>query len=140
MKILSILTTLIALIAFQGANAQSSETLTDFNIVRLVTDANFNLNAIYRQRVFGYETEQASLRKAIYAANTELMAIREQFTGGSQVKGDKLNSLQKQVTSLQSALTIVDANMSDADLTKAISDVQSKAAKLKKAVKKIKKK
>lgn len=136
MKIKTIIILLVALLGIQMANAQQAEITTSQDIVRLVTDANFNLNTIYRQRVSGHETEQASLQKAIYDANKELMAIREQFTGGSQMKGDKLNSLQKQVTSLQSALSAIDTDMSDADLTKAVADVKSKAETLKKAVKK----
>lgn len=140
MKIKTIIILLVALLGIQMAYAQQIEIKSSLDIVRLVTDANSNLNAIYGQRVSGHEQEQAALQKAIYAANTELLAIREQFTGGSLIKSDKLKSLQKQVESLQLALSAIDGDMSDADLTKAVADVRSKAETLKKAVRKIKKK
>lgn len=140
MKIRILLATLIALMAIQVANAQNIEPRAEINVVRLVTDANSQLNKIYRQRVSGHEKEQAQLQKAIYAANEELFAIREQLTGGNHVKADKQNSLQQQITSLQNALTAVNDAQTEDDILKTITDVKAKAASLNKAVKKIKKK
>lgn len=140
MRIRILLSTLIALISFQVTIAQNSEPRAEINVVRLVTDANSHLNKIYNQRVSGHEKEQTQLQKAIYAANNELFAIREQLTGSNLVKADKLNSLQQQVTSLQNALTAVGEAQTEGDILKAITDVKTKAASLKKAVKKIKKK
>lgn len=140
MKIRILLATLIALLSLQVASAQNSEPRAEINVVRLVTDANSQLNKIYSQRVSGHEKEQAQLQKAIYAANKELFAIREQFTGSNLVKADKLNSLQQQVIYLQNALTAVNKAQTEGDILKAITDVKTKAVSLKKAVKKIKKK
>lgn len=138
MRIKFVLSLLITLFTLQFANAQQTETYTTLDVVRLVTDASFKLNTIYRNRVSGHEQEQATLRKAIYAANTELLEIRGLLTGGNRINDDKLSSIQKQVSSLNESMTAVDDTLSDADMQKAIGKVQSKAASLKKAVKKIK--
>lgn len=139
MKIRLILSLLITMFCFQLVNAQQAEVKTSLDIVRLVTDTNFKLNTFYKQRVSGHEQEQASLQKAIYAANKELLEIRQLLTGGNQVNSDKIASLQKQVTSLQSAIDELDDSLSNAELTKYVTNIQSKAATLKKTVKKIKK-
>lgn len=139
MRIKFILTLLIALFTFQFANAQQTENYTTLDIVRLVSDANLKLNTICRNRVQGHEDEQATLRKAIYAANTELLDIRGMLTGGNSINKDKMTVIQKQITSLQESMTAVEDSLSDADMLKAINNVQTYAASLKKTVKKIKK-
>ena len=139
MQIKFILTLLITLFTLQFANAQQTENYTTLDIVRLVTDANFPLNTIYRNRVQGHEEEQAVLRKAIYAANAELIEIRGMLTGGNSISNDKMVSIQKQVISLKESLSTVDETLSDSGLQKAVNNVQSNAASLKKSVKKIKK-
>lgn len=139
MRIKFILTLLITLFTLQFANAQQTENYTTLDVVRLVTDSNFKLNTIYRNRVQDYEEEQATLRKAIYAANTELIEIRGLLTGGNRINDDKLSSIQKQVSSLNESMTAVDDTLSDADMQKAINEVKSNAALLKKSVKKVKK-
>ena len=48
-------------------------------------------------------------------------------------------SIQKQVISLKESLSTVDETLSDSGLQKAVNNVQSNAASLKKSVKKIKK-
>ena len=85
-----IFTLLLMLFSFQLANAQQSDSYTTLDVVHLVTDANSKLNGIYRDRVQGHEDEQAALRKAIYAANNELMSIRSMLSGSSMIKGDKI--------------------------------------------------
>lgn len=90
-------------------------------------------------RVQGHEDEQATLRKAIYAANTELLDIRGMLTGGNSINKDKMTVIQKQITSLQESMTAVEDSLSDADMLKAINNVQTYAASLKKTVKMIKK-
>ena len=139
MRIKFILTLLIALFTFQFANAQQTENYTTLDIVRLVSDANLKLNTICRNRVQGHEDEQATLRKAIYAANTELLDIRGMLTGGNSINKDKMTVIQKQITSLQESMTAVEDSLSDADMLKPINNVQTYAASLKKSVKKIKK-
>lgn len=134
MKIRILFATLIVLMSLQVAIAQNTEPRTELNVVRLVTDANSQLNKIYNQRVSGNEKEQAELQKAIYAANEEHFAIREQLTGSNLVKADKLNSVQQRVTSLQKALTAVGEAQTEGDILKASTDVKTKAASLKKAV------
>lgn len=139
MRIKFILTLLITLFTLQFANAQQTENYTVLDVVRLVTDANFKLNTIYRNRVQGHEEEQAALRKAIYAANTELLDIRGILTGGSRIDDDKMNSVVNKISSLQDAINAVDEMQSDTDIKKSISKVRSNAVSLKKSVKKIKK-
>lgn len=140
MRIKFILTLIITLFSFQFANAQQTESYTSLDIVRLVTDANFKLNTIYRNRVTGHEQEQASLQKAIYAANGELMAIRGMLTGGNRISEDKMNTIQRQAATLQESITAVDESLSDADIQKAINKVKADAATLNKTIKKVKKK
>lgn len=140
MRINFILTLLITLFTLQFANAQQTENYTALDVVHLVTDANFKLNTIYRDRVQGHEDEQAVLRKTIYAANTELMEIRGMLTGGNSISNEKMNSIQKQITSLLESMMAVDESLSDTDLQKAVNNVQSNAASLKKTVKKKKNK
>lgn len=139
MRIKFILTLLITLFTLQFANAQQTESYTTLDIVRLVTDANFKLNTIYRNRVSGHEQEQATLRKAIYAANGELLEIRGMLTRGNYVSNDRKVTIQKQITSLQESMTAVDETLSDADMQKAINEIKSSAASLKKSIKKVKK-
>lgn len=140
MKIKIFLAAIFTLFSLQFAQAQQSEIKTTHDIVRLVSDANLTLNSIYRQRVAGHEMEQASLQKAIYAANKELLLVRELLTDTSSVDRNKLYTLQNNAIALQSAVNAIDSNMSDADLARIIADVQSKAVTLKTAAKKIKKK
>lgn len=116
---------MFTLLTLQFANAQQTESYTSLDIVRLVTDANFKLNTIYRNRVTGQEQEQASLQKAIYAANGELMDIRGMLTGGNRINEDKMISIQKQATKLQESITAVNETLSDADIQKAIDKVKA---------------
>lgn len=138
MRIKLILTLLITLFTFQFANAQQTESYTTLDVVRLVTDANFKLNTIYRNRVSGHEQEQATLRKAIYAANTELLETRGMLTGGNSISNEKMNYIQKQIASLQESMTAVDDSLTDAGLQKTINEVKSNATSLKKCIKKMK--
>lgn len=61
------------------------------------------------------------------------------LTGGNSINKDKMTVIQKQITSLQESMTAVEDSLSDADMLKAINNVQTYAASLKKTVKKIKK-
>lgn len=124
---------------FQLTNAQHAEVKISLDIAQMVTDTNLKLNTFYSQRVSGQEKEQAPLQKAIYAANKELLAIRELLTVGNQVNIGKLNTLQEQITLLQSAIEEINDSLSNAELSKIVTNVQSKAANLRKAIKKIKK-
>lgn len=138
MKIKLILTIIITLFSIQLIRAQQPELSTSHDVIRLVSDANNKLNTIYHQRVLGKEKEQAKLQTAIYAANKELLSVRKLLTGSNPVRSDKLNNLQKQISSLQTALNSIDNDMSNSDLAKAVDDVKSKAEMLNRSIKNIK--
>lgn len=140
MRIKFILTLLITLFTLQFANAQTTiDRVSALEVIHLVTDANSKLNRIYRERVAGHEEEQAALQKAIYAANTELMAIRSMLSGNNMIKTDKYAKLQKPLEDLQTAIDAVDLSVATVELQKQNSVVQTKAMKLKKMVAKLKK-
>lgn len=139
MQLKPIITLLITLFSLQFANAQQTESYTSLDIVRLVTNANFKLNTIYRNRVSGHEEEQAALRKAIYSANNELMPIRSMLSVCNMIKGDNLAKLQKPLAELQAAIDAVDLSVESSELQKQINFVGIKAKALKKIVPKIKK-
>lgn len=134
-----ILTLFITLSTLQFTNAQQTERYTALDVVRMVTDANFKLNTIYRNRVQGHEDEQASLRKSIYAANGELLEIRGMLTGGNIIKDDKMTSIQKQITTLRESIITVNEDLSDKNMQTAVSKIRTNAVSLKKSVKRIKK-
>lgn len=134
-----ILTLLITLFTLQFTNAQQTERYTALDVVRMVTDANFKLNTIYRNRVQGHEDEQASLRKSIYAANGELLEIRGMLIGGNSLNDERMNSIQKQIITLENSVNAVDESLSNVEIQKAVNKVQANAIALKKYIRKLKK-
>lgn len=138
MRIKFILALLITLFTLQFTNAQTNNgRVSAFEVIHLVTDANLKLNRIYRERVQGHEEEQLSLRKAIYAANTELWSIHSMFSGSNMIKDYKHTKIQKHMDELQAAIDAVCLSVESAELRKRICMVEIKAKVLKKMVAKI---
>ena len=141
MKLKVLFTILIALFSIHFSIAQTQTSITDFDIVSLVTKANVKLNDIYKLRVSGQEKDQKNLQNAIYSANTELRSVRSFFADGNYNRyGGDIDKLQKYETELLSALEDIDETLSDNDLIKSITAVVTKAQSLNKVTKKLKKK
>lgn len=138
MQIKIFIALLITLFTLQFTNAQTNTgRVSAFEVLHLVTDANLKLNRIYRERVQGLEEEQVPLRKAIYAANTELWSIHSMLSGSNIIKDYKQAKIQKPIDELQAAIDAVYLSVESAELRKRISMVEIKAKVLKKMVAKI---
>lgn len=138
MKLKLFITLFITFCTLLCANAQTqSERVPTTEVIRLVSDAHTNNNTIYNERIKGHEDEQADLRKVIYSANTELMAIRSLLAGNKMVKRADYVKLEQPLAELKTAIEAVRQSVSDADLQKAVSNVISKAKMVKKVIQKI---
>lgn len=141
MKIKNILTIIITIFIFQFANAQpQGERVSTTEIIRLVSDAQAKHNTIYNELIKGHEDERSDLRKAVYSANTELMAIRSMLAGNQMLKRADYAKLEKPLTELTTAIQAVEQSTMDGELSRTISNVTTKAKKVKKMIQKIKKK
>lgn len=139
MRIRFILTLFITLFTLQFANAQTpSDRVSDLDIIHLVTDANSKLNRIYKEQVQGQEEKQNALRKAIYAANTELVDIRSLLVGGHIIIDNNYAKLQKPLAELQTAIDAVEQSAESDVLKTQISNVETRAKVLKKMIAKLK--
>lgn len=140
MKIKFIFTILITIFIFLLANAQTiGDRVSTTEIIRLVSVAQAKHNTIYNERIKGHESKQADLRKAIYSANTELMAIRSLLAGNQMLLRADYAKLLKPLAELQSAIEAVEQSTGDADLQKSINIVTTKAKAVNKVIHKIKK-
>lgn len=130
----------VSIIALQFATAQpQGERVPTTEVIRLVTDAQAKHNAIYNERIKGHESEQADLRKAIYSANTELMAIRSLLAGNQMLKRADYAKLEKPLAELTSAIQALEQSTGGAELQQAVCTVTTKAKAVKKLIQKIKK-
>ena len=140
MNIKSYIIAIIALLSFEFANAQTQiERVPTTEVIRLVSDAFSKNNAIYNERVKGHEEKYAELKKAIYSANTELMAIRSLLAGNQMLKRGDYAKLEKLLAELTSAIQAVEQYSMVGELCRTISNVTSKAKAVKKLIQKIKK-
>ena len=96
----------------------------------------------------GFGHIHADLRKAIYSANTELMAISSLFTGNQMFKPTDYAKFHKPLTELISDIQAVEQSTTDADLQKTsdvefsrtITNVTTKTKAVKKMIQNTKKK
>ena len=129
-----------AIVTIQFAVAQQNgDRVPTTDIIRLVSDAFAKHNAIYNERIKGYEDEHTDLRKAIYSANTELMAIRSLLAGNQMLKRADYAKLEKPLADLTSAIQNVERSTNDDELQQSISNLTTKAKAVKKLIQKIKK-
>lgn len=140
-KIVLVFMALVSAVGAAGAGMGGIKINGKNDVIRVIYDANMQLNALYvniERGGYDVDLEKTGVGKKIYAVNKVLMDTRDLIESRNVYDtAEKAESLQDSVNSLLDALYGLNCFTSEKELMKALSNVKTSSKALKRAVRRM---